>query len=151
MGFLIFVTEQSVYIHQYCWREGVNIRLLTKFKGDTPKGWQRYCTTKPQNFIDVCMVGSANSHLPTPPPHHAYICKITRLFSWAISLFIFNKSQLNLASLLILRHSFWLYWWRSMWRFIFTGTLQHTVWKVELDYNFYKAHFNKNVARYVQF
>lgn len=58
MGFLIFVTEQSVYIHQYCWREGVNTRLLTKFKGDTPKGWQRYCTTKPQNFIDVCMVGS---------------------------------------------------------------------------------------------
>ena len=69
MGFLIFVTEQSVYTHQYCWREGVNIRLLTKFKGDTPKGWQRYCTTKPQNFIDVCMVGSANSHSPpTPPP-----------------------------------------------------------------------------------
>ena len=65
MGFLIFVTEQSVYIHQYCWREGVNIRLLTKFKGDTPKGWQRYCTTKLQNFIDVCMVGSAN---PPPPP-----------------------------------------------------------------------------------
>ena len=44
MGFLIFVIGQSVHIHQCCWKEGVTIRLLTKFKGDTPKGWQRYFT-----------------------------------------------------------------------------------------------------------
>ena len=103
MGFLFFVIEQSVHIHQCCWREGVNIRLLTKFKGDTPKGWQRYFTTKSQNFIDVYMVGSTN-HPPSPPPrHHTYICKITRLFSSAIYLLIFNQSHLNLA---ILWHSF---------------------------------------------
>ena len=100
MGFLFFVIEQSVHIHQCCWREGVTIRLLTKFKGDMPKGWQRYFTTKSQNFIDVYMMGSTNS---PPPPHHTDICKITRLFSWAIFLLIFNKSHLNLA---ILWHSF---------------------------------------------
>ena len=67
MGFIFFVIEQSVHIHQYCWREGVNIRLLyTKFKGDTPNG--RYCTTKSQKFIDVFMVGSTNSP-PTPTIH----------------------------------------------------------------------------------
>ena len=103
MGFLIFVIEQSVHIHQYCWREGVNIRLLTKFKGDTLKGCQTYCTTKSQNFIDVCMVGSANSPPPPRAPHYTYICERMRLFGWAIFLLIFNKSHLNLA---ILWHSF---------------------------------------------
>ena len=97
MGFLIFVIEQSVHIHQYCWREGVNIKLLTKFKGDTPKGCQTYCTTWSQNFIWW------GARTPPPPPHHTDISKITRLFSWAISLLIFNKSHLNLA---ILWHSF---------------------------------------------
>ena len=100
MGFLIFVIEQSVHIHQYCWKEGVTIRLLTKFKGDTPKGCQTYCTTRAKNFI---WWGARTPPPPPPLPHHTDICKITRLFSWVIFLLIFNKSHLNLA---ILWHSF---------------------------------------------
>ena len=87
MGFLIFVTEQSVYIHQYCWREGVNIRLLTKFKGDTPKGWQRYCTTKPQNFIDTCW---SPQHRKNSRLWGSYSFPLSRRFTFKLGKFNFK-------------------------------------------------------------
>ena len=64
MGFLIFVTEQSVYIHQYCWREGVNIRLLTKFKSEI---WHHKVTKIYRRLY------GGERKLPPPPTIHTSV------------------------------------------------------------------------------